>query len=51
MIDICNPDNCEVVTIGLKDEILAPVYMNGRWAVEGIRLRSDSENKASEESK
>jgi len=42
--DMHNPDNCEVVTIGLKDEIVDPVYINGRWAVEGLRLRSCTSN-------
>jgi len=35
-----NLDNCEIVTIGLKDNLEKPVFTRGRWAVEGIRLRS-----------
>jgi len=34
-----NPDNCEIATIGLKQDIHNVIYTNGRWAVEGIRLR------------
>lgn len=39
--DMHNPDNCAIVTIGLKNEINRPAYKNGRWAVEGIRVRSN----------
>ncbi|WJJ55020.1 histidine phosphatase family protein [Xanthomonas phage RTH11] len=35
-----NPDNCDIITIDLKENIEAPVFVSGRWAVEGIRLRS-----------
>jgi len=38
--DMHNPDNCEIATITFKDQIENPVFENGRWAVEGIRLRS-----------
>ncbi len=34
-----NPRNTEIVTIDFKDNINQPVFENGRWAVEGIRLR------------
>jgi broad specificity phosphatase PhoE len=37
--DMHNPDNCEIVTISLKDGISTPTFFNGRWAVGGIRLR------------
>lgn len=37
--DMHNPDNCEIITIGMKGGILKPAFFNGRWAVEGIRLR------------
>jgi len=37
--DLDNPDNCDIITIGLKESIESPVFRNGRWAVEGIRLR------------
>lgn len=37
--DMHNPDNCEIITIGLKDGISTPTFFNGRWAVGGIRLR------------
>ncbi|HED33297.1 MAG TPA: histidine phosphatase family protein [Gammaproteobacteria bacterium] len=40
--DMHNPDNCEIITIGLKDTLEKPVFKRGRWAVEGIRLRSQS---------
>jgi len=41
--DMHNPDNCEIVTIGFKENIKQPVFTNGRWAVEGIRLRDQSQ--------
>lgn len=37
--DMHNPNNCEIVTIGLKDSIFNPTFINSRWAIEGIRLR------------
>ena len=37
--DMDNPDNCDIVTIGLKKSIEQTVFCNGRWAVEGIKLR------------
>ena len=38
--DMHNPDNCDIVTISLKETIRHPVFINGRWAVDGLRLRS-----------
>lgn len=35
-----NPYNCEITTIGFRENIYNPIYENGRWAVEGLRLRS-----------
>jgi broad specificity phosphatase PhoE len=37
--DMDNPDNCDIVTIGLKESITNAVFYNGRWAAEGIKLR------------
>lgn len=34
-----NPDNCDIITIDLKENIETPVFTSGRWAVEGIKLR------------
>jgi len=34
-----NPDNCEITTISYKDNIKDPIFINGHWAVNGIRLR------------
>lgn len=34
-----NPDNCEITTLSHKDNIKDPVFMNGQWAVDGLRLR------------
>ena len=39
--DMHNPDNCEMATIRFKEDIETPVFANGRWAVEGVRLRSE----------
>lgn len=36
---MANPKNCDVITIDLKENIANPVFTNGKWAVEGIRLR------------
>jgi len=38
--DMHNPDNCDIITIDLKENIKDAVFSNGRWAVEGLRLRS-----------
>jgi len=37
---IDTPGNCSIVTIGLKHEILNPQFVSGKWAVEGLRMRS-----------
>jgi len=34
-----NPDNCDIITIGPKEVIEDPVFVSGRWAVSGIKLR------------
>lgn len=34
-----NPDNAEICTIGPKEDIDSPVFVTGRWAVGGLRLR------------
>jgi len=35
-----NPNNCEIITIDLKKHINSPVFSNGRWGMEGIRIRN-----------
>lgn len=35
-----NPNNCDIVTIAKKELIQAPTFSRGRWAVEGLNLRS-----------
>jgi len=39
--DMDNPSNCDIATIGEVNTIKKQVYGNGRWAVEGVKLRSD----------
>lgn len=34
-----NPENCAITTISYKDNIKNPTFINGRWGVDGIRLR------------
>ena len=34
-----NPDNCDIITIDLKLNVVEPMFSCGRWAVEGLRLR------------
>ncbi|HQS58356.1 MAG: hypothetical protein B7Y56_09715 [Gallionellales bacterium 35-53-114] len=34
-----NPSNCDIVTISKKEFIQNPIFTNGRWAMEGIKLR------------
>lgn len=41
--DMHNPENCEIVSLDFKENIKNPVFMNGRWAVDGIRLRGQSQ--------
>ena len=38
---MANPANCDVVTLGPKDEVERPLFTAGRWAVGGLRLRED----------
>lgn len=35
-----NPDNCDVVTIAKRELLDSPILANGRWGVEGIKLRN-----------
>jgi broad specificity phosphatase PhoE len=34
-----NPDNCDIITIDLKEHIKDPMFTSGRWGVEGLKLR------------
>lgn len=36
-----NPRNCDIITIGPKDEIENAQFTNGKWAVAGLRLVTD----------
>lgn len=38
---LANPANCDIITIDLKENIAEPVFLSGRWAVEGIKLRNE----------
>lgn len=41
---IHNPSNCDVITIAHKNTIEAPQFVNGKWAVTGLRLREKLRN-------
>ncbi|MBS1994178.1 MAG: histidine phosphatase family protein [Cyanobacteria bacterium SZAS LIN-3] len=36
-----SPDNCDIITIGPKDEIANPQFVSGKWAVSGLRLTTE----------
>ncbi len=36
---LANPDNCDIITIDLKDRIKNPMFTSGRWSVEGLKFR------------
>jgi broad specificity phosphatase PhoE len=36
---LANPKNCDIVTIDLRDRIGPAMFLSGRWAVTGLRLR------------
>ena len=37
---LANPANCDIVTLGFKEELDQPLFTSGRWGVTGLRLRS-----------
>lgn len=34
-----NPKNCDLIRICRKEEIVDPMFVSGRWALDGLRLR------------
>ena len=38
---LANPKNCDVITIGDKNQLDACVFTSGRWGVSGLTLRPD----------
>ena len=36
---LANPDNCDIITIDLKENIAEPTHTCGRWAMMGIKQR------------
>lgn len=38
---IANPKNCDIITITAKDNLDNPMFVNGKWGVEGLRLRQE----------
>jgi broad specificity phosphatase PhoE len=38
--DLANPDNCAVITLGLKSLVENPSHVTGRWAASGLFSRS-----------
>ena len=34
-----NPKNCDLIRICRKEEIADPMFVCGRWAVDGLRFR------------
>lgn len=39
---MANPKNCDIITIDLKENLVEPVFTNGRWGVTGICLRQQA---------
>lgn len=37
--ELANPDNCDIVTIGPRDEVEDATHVGGRWATTGLRIR------------
>ncbi len=37
---MANPHNCDVITIAKVAKLTDPQFVNGRWGVEGIRIRA-----------
>jgi broad specificity phosphatase PhoE len=37
---IDNPSNCDLIRICPRDAIKDPMFVNGRWALDGLRFRS-----------
>ena len=38
-----NPDNCDIITIGPRESLDNPMFVSGRWGVEGVKLREPLE--------
>jgi broad specificity phosphatase PhoE len=36
---MANPDNCDIITLGPKEELESPLFSSGRWGVIGLRTR------------
>jgi broad specificity phosphatase PhoE len=41
--EMSNPGNCDVITIGLKDQLQNPTWTRGFWGVTGLRRRAPGE--------
>lgn len=39
---LANPLNCDIVTIARRESLTDPMFVSGRWGVEGLRLRPDT---------
>jgi broad specificity phosphatase PhoE len=37
--DLANPSNASIITIGPRETIADPLFVRGRWATSGLRLR------------
>lgn len=40
---LANPDNSAIVTLASRASIAEPLFAAGRWAVDGLRLREESQ--------
>jgi broad specificity phosphatase PhoE len=38
---LAGPDNCEIVTLGPRDQLEGCLFTSGRWGVTGLRIRED----------
>ena len=36
---LINPGNCDIITIGKKEDLADPIFISGKWAVTGLKVR------------
>jgi broad specificity phosphatase PhoE len=41
-----NPANCDIITLGPRDEAEKPAFSSGKWAVSGLRTREGQESRS-----
>jgi broad specificity phosphatase PhoE len=38
---LAGPDNCDIITLAAREELMDSLYESGRWGVSGLKLRND----------